>query len=86
VPFSRSPRPSGRAAPDGAARRRTGGAGASSRRPRAPRERTWVSPNRLRQRAATAGLTFTRRSGSPLGYFARFERDQVPGTDREQRP
>jgi len=46
----------------------------------------WVSPNRLRRRAAVAGFTFARRSGSPLGYFARFERDQAFGTHQEQRP
>jgi SAM-dependent methyltransferase len=34
----------------------------------------WVSPVRLRERAQDAGLTYARRSGSPLGYFARFER------------
>lgn len=34
----------------------------------------WVSPKRLRERAGRAGLTFARRSGTPLGYFARFER------------
>ncbi len=34
----------------------------------------WVSPGRLRKRAAAAGLRFAERSGSPLGYFARFER------------
>jgi SAM-dependent methyltransferase len=34
----------------------------------------WVSPNSLRRRAEAAGLVFARRSGSPLGYFARFER------------
>jgi protein-L-isoaspartate O-methyltransferase len=34
----------------------------------------WVSPKRLRQRADAAGLTFTRRSGTPLGYFALFNR------------
>jgi protein-L-isoaspartate O-methyltransferase len=32
----------------------------------------WVSPKRLRRRAQAAGLTFTRRSGTPLGYFAAF--------------
>jgi SAM-dependent methyltransferase len=35
----------------------------------------WVSPGRLRQRAQAAGLAFERRSGSPLGYFARFVLD-----------
>jgi ubiquinone/menaquinone biosynthesis C-methylase UbiE len=34
----------------------------------------WVSPKQLRARAEAAGLRFTRRSGSWLGYFARFER------------
>jgi protein-L-isoaspartate O-methyltransferase len=34
----------------------------------------WVSPRRLRERAGGAGLRFVRRLGSPLGYFARFER------------
>jgi SAM-dependent methyltransferase len=34
----------------------------------------WVSPGSLRRRAEAAGLVFVRRSGSPLGYFARFER------------
>lgn len=34
----------------------------------------WVRPKRLRNRCEGAGLTFARRSGSPLGYFARFER------------
>ena len=34
----------------------------------------WVSPKRLRERAEAAGLTFVERSGTPLGYFARFER------------
>lgn len=36
----------------------------------------WVRPQRLRQRAEAAGLTFERRLGSPLGYFARFIRGQ----------
>lgn len=31
----------------------------------------WVSPTRLRERAERAGLAVERRSGSPLGYFAR---------------
>ena len=35
----------------------------------------WVSPARLRERAERAGLRFERRSGSPLGYFARLARD-----------
>jgi ubiquinone/menaquinone biosynthesis C-methylase UbiE len=34
----------------------------------------WVSPGALRRRAEAAGLVFERRSGSPLGYFARFGR------------
>ena len=34
----------------------------------------WVSPARLRERAEAAGLDFEHRSGSPLGYFARFQR------------
>ena len=34
----------------------------------------WVSPGRLRQRAEAAGLTLSRRSGTPLGYFARLDR------------
>jgi ubiquinone/menaquinone biosynthesis C-methylase UbiE len=34
----------------------------------------WVRPKALSRRAQNAGLTLARRSGSPLGYFARFER------------
>ena len=34
----------------------------------------WVRPGRLRERAEAAGLVFERRSGSPLGYFARLRR------------
>lgn len=34
----------------------------------------WVSPRRLGDSTAAAGLHFKRRSGSALGYFARFER------------
>ncbi len=34
----------------------------------------WVSPKRLRERAERVGLNFTDRSGTPFGYFARFER------------
>lgn len=34
----------------------------------------WVSPRGLGDRTAVAGLHFKMRSGSPLGYFARFER------------
>jgi ubiquinone/menaquinone biosynthesis C-methylase UbiE len=33
----------------------------------------WVSPKRLRERATAAGLSFTRRSGTLLGYFALFQ-------------
>jgi ubiquinone/menaquinone biosynthesis C-methylase UbiE len=44
----------------------------------------WVSPRRLRRRAEAAGLTFDRRSGTPLGYFARFER--ISPTARHQEP
>ena len=38
----------------------------------------WVSPTKLNTRAHAAGLTFTRRSGTPLGYFARFSRATAP--------
>jgi ubiquinone/menaquinone biosynthesis C-methylase UbiE len=38
----------------------------------------WVSPAKLRERAEAAGLTFNRRSGTPLGYFARFDRPEEP--------
>ena len=34
----------------------------------------WVSPGALRRRSDAAGLSFERRSGSPMGYFARFRR------------
>ena len=34
----------------------------------------WVSPKRLRQGAEAAGLAFSHRTGTPLGYFARFVR------------
>jgi ubiquinone/menaquinone biosynthesis C-methylase UbiE len=34
----------------------------------------WVSPRALHRRAQAAGLTFSRRSGTPLGYFARLDR------------
>lgn len=34
----------------------------------------WVSPRRLGERTSAAGLLFKERSGSALGYFARFER------------
>ncbi|HEV7918087.1 MAG TPA: methyltransferase domain-containing protein [Solirubrobacterales bacterium] len=34
----------------------------------------WVSPRKLGEAAERAGLRFAFRSGSPLGYFARFER------------
>jgi uncharacterized protein (DUF305 family) len=37
-----------------------------------PGDPQWVSPKRLRGRAEAAGLTFTRRSGTALGYFAVF--------------
>jgi ubiquinone/menaquinone biosynthesis C-methylase UbiE len=33
-----------------------------------------VSPGALQRRAEAAGVTFERRSGTPLGYFARFGR------------
>jgi ubiquinone/menaquinone biosynthesis C-methylase UbiE len=35
----------------------------------------WVSPGALTRRAEAAGLRFERRSGTPLGYFARYARD-----------
>jgi ubiquinone/menaquinone biosynthesis C-methylase UbiE len=38
----------------------------------------WVSRRRLTERAEAAGLRFGRRLGSPLGYFARFERPVAP--------
>jgi ubiquinone/menaquinone biosynthesis C-methylase UbiE len=41
----------------------------------------WVSPKRLRERAEASGLRFAGRRGTPLGYFARFER---PATDAER--
>jgi ubiquinone/menaquinone biosynthesis C-methylase UbiE len=34
----------------------------------------WVSPRNARERAARAGLEFADRSGSAIGYFARFDR------------
>lgn len=34
----------------------------------------WMHPNRLRAEAHAAGLRFAEISGSPLGYFARYER------------
>ncbi len=34
----------------------------------------WIAPVRLRRRAEAAGLSFARRSGTPLAYFARFDR------------
>ena len=37
----------------------------------------WVSPRKLSERAMAAGLYLAERSGSPLGYFARFERPVV---------
>jgi protein-L-isoaspartate O-methyltransferase len=36
----------------------------------------WVRPGRLRERAEAAGLTWTRRSGTPLGYFARMDKPE----------
>lgn len=36
----------------------------------------WVSPKRLRARAAAAGLVYERRLGTSLGYFARLNRTQ----------
>ena len=38
----------------------------------------WVSPKRLRERAECAGLVFSQRSGTPLGYLARFTRPISP--------
>ena len=46
----------------------------------------WVSPSRLRQRAEAAGLTFNRRSGTPLGYFARFDRTDAAWPLAAQQP
>ena len=43
----------------------------------------WVSPHRLRRRAEAAGLTSNRRSGTPLGYFARFERTRAVARRQE---
>jgi ubiquinone/menaquinone biosynthesis C-methylase UbiE len=34
----------------------------------------WVRPRRLRERGQAAGLVATRRSGTPLGYFARLDK------------
>ncbi|MGH2959494.1 MAG: class I SAM-dependent methyltransferase [Solirubrobacterales bacterium] len=34
----------------------------------------WVSPKRLRERAQSAGLKFSERTGTGLGYFMRFSR------------
>lgn len=34
----------------------------------------WVSPGTLQREATDAGFEFEHRSGSPLGYFARFKR------------
>jgi ubiquinone/menaquinone biosynthesis C-methylase UbiE len=34
----------------------------------------WVSPRRVRERAAREGLEFVGQSGSAVGYFARFDR------------
>src|SRR3954468_16996013 len=44
----------------------------------------WVSPARLRRRAEAAGLTFSRRSGTPLGYFARLDRTGAGPEDARQ--
>jgi SAM-dependent methyltransferase len=44
----------------------------------------WVSPARLRARAGDAGLAFVRCSGTPLGYFARFERPPQPSVAATQ--
>ena len=41
-----------------------------------------VSPKPLRRRAEAAGLSFTRRSGTPLGYFAAFSSAQEAGGTR----
>jgi len=38
----------------------------------------WVSPGRMRRRAEAVGLAFARRSGTPLGYFARLDRPEEP--------
>jgi len=38
----------------------------------------WVSPRRLRDRAQAAGLTFSQRAGTPLGYFACFFNPSTP--------
>jgi ubiquinone/menaquinone biosynthesis C-methylase UbiE len=40
----------------------------------------WVSPSRLRAGAEAAGLTFEQRSGTSLGYFARFTRAFTPAS------
>ena len=34
----------------------------------------WVRLGRLRERAEGVGLSFAHKSGTALGYFARFER------------
>ena len=46
----------------------------------------WVSPRRLRQGAEAAGLTLTRRSGTPLGYFARLERPGAAPPEEARQP
>lgn len=38
----------------------------------------WVSPRRLREHSEAAGLMFTRRSGTRLAYFARFDLPNEP--------
>jgi ubiquinone/menaquinone biosynthesis C-methylase UbiE len=42
----------------------------------------WVRPKRLRGRAEAAGLAFTRRSGTALGYFAVFSSAHWAGGTR----
>ena len=42
----------------------------------------WVHPKRLRERAEAAGLTWTRRSGTPLGYFARMDKPEGASAPR----
>lgn len=37
-----------------------------------------VTAGKVRERAGRAGLTFTRRVGTPLAFFARFERAPAP--------
>lgn len=43
----------------------------------------YVSFPALRERAEATGLSFERRIGEALGYFARFRRDEHAGTDRD---